>query len=125
MRSMSACAPGQTLKPGWWPLRFIGKAERRLPKPPCISPEIERQGAAAARDGGNRCARGLTSLRYSAMAIVSQTAIDLWVKRGTRKLGDRSKSSARIAGSSLGMMVSSNARPANLHKSHPLRDHEE
>src|SRR6476659_948062 len=64
MRSMSACAPVHTLKPGWRALRFIGSAERKLLKPECISPQMERQRARAVRSFGSRPARGLTSLRY-------------------------------------------------------------
>src|SRR5258707_5880781 len=42
IRSISAWAPAHTLKPGKCALMFIGSAERRLAKPECISPEIER-----------------------------------------------------------------------------------
>jgi hypothetical protein len=39
---MSPRAPAQDLKPGKCALMFIGNAERRLLKPECISPQIER-----------------------------------------------------------------------------------
>src|ERR1700730_2320348 len=64
MRSMSACAPDQILKPEWRALRFIGSAERKLVNPECISPQIERQRARAGRSAGSSPASGLTSLRY-------------------------------------------------------------
>jgi hypothetical protein len=119
MRSMSACAPGHTLKPGWWALRFTGRADRRLLNPACISPQIERQRARAARSAGRRAAPGNRSLRYSAMASVSQTVIPSWVNRGTRNEGDSSNSSARMEGSSFGTTSSRNARPAIRQRSQP------
>src|SRR5258708_19882818 len=67
-RAMSAAAPAHILNPGKRPLMFIGKAERRLLKPECISPQIERQAARAARLLGSSAASGFTSLRYSAIA---------------------------------------------------------
>src|SRR5260370_771512 len=103
---------------------FIGNADRRLLKPECISPEIERQRARSARAVGTRPAFGFISLRYSAIARVSQTLTPAWVKRGTRKEGDSSSSSARTEGSSLRLCSSSKSRPANLHRSHPRNDHE-
>ena len=96
-RSMSACAPAHTLKPGWWALRFIGSAERRLAKPECISPQIARQWARAARSAGSRPASGFASARYSAMASVSQTLAPSCVRQGTRNDGDSSSSSARAS----------------------------
>src|SRR6516164_9000870 len=71
IRSMSAWAPAQTLKPGCRALTFIGSAERRLPNPECISPETERQRARSARALGNNPASGQSSLRYSPIASVS------------------------------------------------------
>ena len=103
---------------------FIGSAERRLLKPECISPEIERQRARSARVCGTRPASGLSSLRYSAMASVSQTLTPAWVRRGTRKEGESSSSSARTEGSSLRLCSSSKSRPANLHRSQPRSDQE-
>jgi hypothetical protein len=58
MRSMSPRAPAQALKPGKCALMFIGNAERRLLKPECISPQIERQWARCARSVGNNPASG-------------------------------------------------------------------
>src|SRR5271169_4371297 len=89
IRSISACAPAHTLKPAWRALRFIGKAERKLPKPECISPQIERHRARAARLAGNNPALGLSSLRYSAIAKVSHTLIPSWVRHGTKIDGER------------------------------------
>src|SRR3546814_10438960 len=45
---------------------------------------------------------GFSSLRYSAIARVSQIETLPSVSRGTRKEGDSSSSSARMSGSSLG-----------------------
>src|SRR5215468_2524150 len=103
---------------------FIGKAERRLMKPECISPETDRQSARAATSGGSRPASGYSSLRYSAMASVSHTLTDPLVSDGTRKEGDRSSSSARVEGSSEGTTCSSKSSPASLHNNQPRSDHE-
>src|SRR6516225_3634191 len=103
---------------------FMGKAERRLIKPECISPEIERQRARADTSWGSRPASGNSSLRYSAMASVSHTLTDPLISDGTRKDGDRSRSSARIEGSSEGAMSSSKSSPAILHNNQPRSDHE-
>src|SRR5271169_2921921 len=86
--SISACAPAQTLKSGWRAFRFIGKAERILAKPECISPQIERQRARAPCLAGNSPAFGLTSFKYSAIARVSHTRMPSCVKDGTRIDGD-------------------------------------
>jgi poly(3-hydroxybutyrate) depolymerase len=43
MRLKSACARCQILKPGKSPCKFTGRAERKAPKPACISPQIDRQ----------------------------------------------------------------------------------
>jgi hypothetical protein len=43
MRSISPCAPAHDLNPGKRALMFIGSADRKLLKPECISPQIERQ----------------------------------------------------------------------------------
>src|SRR5215472_12826930 len=103
---------------------FIGKAERRLRKPECISPETERQSARAAASLGSRPAPGNSSLRYSAMASVSHTLTDPLVSDGTRNEGDSSKSSARVDGSSWGATCSSKSRPAILHSNQPRSDQE-
>src|SRR5438270_13216461 len=95
-RSISACAPAQILKPGWRAFRFIGSAERRLAKPECISPEIARQCARAARSLGRRPALGLISARYSAIASVSQTDVPSCSRQGTRKDGDKRNCLARL-----------------------------
>src|SRR5215467_7559699 len=122
MRSMSAKAPAQTLKPGWCAFRFIGNAERKLEKPECISPDIERHRARALSFFGNSPASGKISLRYSAIASVSQILRPLWVRHGTRKDGESSRSSARVEGSSLATICSSKSRPANLQSSQPRSD---
>src|SRR5258707_13600114 len=95
-RATSAAAPAHILNPGKCPLMFIGRAERRLLKPECISPQIERQRARAGRLVGNSPASGFTSLRYSAIASVSHTLTDPWVRRGTRNDGDSNSNSARV-----------------------------
>src|SRR6266849_2198551 len=88
MRSMSACAPDQILKPEWRALRFIGNADRKLVNPECISPQIERQRARAGCSAGSSPAFGLTSLRYSAIAKVSQILVPSCVRHGTRIDGE-------------------------------------
>mgnify|MGYP003694652663 CR=1 FL=1 len=125
MRSISACAPDQILKPEWRALRFIGSADRKLANPECISPQIERQRRAAGRSAGSSPAFGRTSLRYSAIARVSQILMPSWVRQGTRIEGDSSSSSARFAGSSTGTTSSTNSTPAIRHNSHPRSDHEQ
>src|SRR3546814_1804572 len=60
MRSISAWAPAQILKPGKCAFRFIGRAERRLEKPECISPLIDRQWARATRSVGSSPALGFS-----------------------------------------------------------------
>src|SRR5581483_4778915 len=123
-RSMSACAPAQTLKSGWCAFTFIGSAERRLEKPECISPETERQCARAVRACGSSPASGRISLRYSAIASVSQTLMPLWLRQGTRNDGDNNNNSARVEGSLLATVCSSNSSPAILHSSQPRSDQE-
>src|SRR5260370_38994083 len=123
-RATSASAPAHTLNPGKWPLMFIGKAERRLLKPECISPQIERQRARAARFFGSSPAPGFTSLRYSAIASGSQTLTAPWVRHGTRNEGDSSNYSARMVGSSLMSICSSKSRLAILHNNQPRSDQE-
>src|SRR5271168_2716167 len=125
MRSMSACAPDHILKPGRWALRFIGSADRRLVNPECISPQIERQRARAARSAGTSPPFGFTSLRYSAIASVSQILMPLWVRQGTRIDGESNSNSARFAGSSAATTSSTKSRPAILHNSQPRSDQEE
>src|SRR3546814_7713760 len=89
--SISAWGPAQILKPVKCAFRFIGRAERRLEKPECISPLIDRQWARATRSVGSSPALGFSSLRYSAIARVSQIETLPSVSRGTRKEGDRSE----------------------------------
>ena len=122
---MSAWAPAHTLKPSWRALRFIGSAERRLAKPECISPQTARQWARAAGSAGSRPASGLISFRYSPIARVSQTLTLSCSRQGTRKEGDSSKSSARVAGSSIGATRSAKSSPAILHSNQPRSDQEE
>src|SRR6266849_2766346 len=102
----------------------MGNAERRLMKPECISPEIARQSARAATSWGRRPVSGRNSLRYSAIASVSHTLTDPLVSDGTRKEGDRSKSAARLEGSSEGATCASKSSPAILHSNQPRSDHE-
>src|ERR1700681_1822563 len=103
---------------------FIGSAERKLLKPECISPEIERQRARSAGAAGMSPASGFNSFRYSAMASVSQTLTPSQTRQGTKKEGESRSSSARVDGSSLRACRSSKSRPANLQRSHPRSDQE-
>src|SRR5215467_767098 len=101
---------------------FIGKAERRLLKPECISPETARQIARAAASCGSNPAFGNNSLRYSAIASVSQTLTDPLISDGTKKEGDNNSSSARVEGSSAAATSSWKSSPAILHSSQPRSD---
>jgi hypothetical protein len=65
-------------------LRFIGSAERRLVNPECISPQIERQQARAARSANSSPRLRPHFSRYSAIAKVSQILTPSWVRQGTR-----------------------------------------
>lgn len=103
---------------------FIGSAERMFAKPECISPEMERQWARTARSAGSNPASGKTSLRKEAMANVSHTVTSSCTRRGTRKEGDSSSSSALASGSSVGTRSSSKERPAILHSNQPRMDQE-
>src|ERR1700709_797880 len=84
IRSISACARDQILKLGKWPFRLTGSEARKGVNPEWISPQIERQGGRKTRSEGNKPASGMTSLRYSAIAKVSQTVAPSWRKQGTR-----------------------------------------
>ena len=125
IRSMSASARAHTLWPGKARLRFIGSAERRLENPECISPEIARQCARAARSAGRSPAPGIVSCRYSAIASVSHTLIPSCVRHGTRIDGERSSSSLRAFASSGATMTSSNSSPAKRARSQPRNDQDE
>jgi len=125
MRSMSAMARVHTLWPGKSPLRFIGSAERRLAKPECISPQIARQCARAARSSGRSPLPGTVSARYSPIARVSHTFTPSCVRHGTRMLGASNRISWRASGSSGATITSSKARPAKRAMSHPRKDHDE
>src|SRR5215468_3835623 len=124
-RSMSACARDQILKLGKWPFRFTGSEARSVEKPEWISPQIERQCARCTRSAGSNPASGQTSLRYSAIASVSQTVAPSWRRHGTRIEDDSSRISARAEGSSGAVTISSNSRPANFASSQPRNDHDE
>ena len=54
-------------------VRLAHSEERMAEKPECISPQMARQCARAARSAGSKPAFGLTSFRYSPMASVSHT----------------------------------------------------
>ena len=73
MRSMSASAFDQTLKPAKWPLMFIGSAWRSETKPECISPQIGAGMRARRPIPGQKPFFGAISCRNSPMASVSQT----------------------------------------------------
>src|SRR5262249_28514046 len=120
-----ACARVQILKPGKWPFRLTGNDARNVVKPEWISPEIERQCARWMRSAGKRPASGRTSLRYSAIASVSQTVAPSCRRHGTRMVGEINKISARAEGSSGAMTISSNGSPENLVSSQPRSDQDE
>src|SRR3954447_5419679 len=124
-RSMSDCARDQILKLGKWPFRLTGSDARSVVKPEWISPQIERQCARSTRSAGNRPASGMTSLRYSAIAIVSHTVAPSCRRQGTRIDDDNSRISALAEASSGAVMISSNSRPENLASNQPRSDHEE
>src|ERR1700732_4922241 len=124
-RSISACARDQILKPGKCPLRLTGSEARSVVKPEWISPQIERQCARKTRSAGNKPASGLTSLRYSAIASVSQTVAPSCRRHGTRIDDDNSRISARAEASSGAVMTSSNGNPENLVNSQPRSDQDE
>ena len=94
-------------------------------KPEWISPQIDRQWARWTRSAGNRPASGITSLRYSPIASVSQTVAPSWRRQGTRIDDDSSRISARADASSGAVMTSSNSRPENLVSSQPRSDQDE
>ena len=122
---MSPSARAHTLWPGKVRFRFIGSAERRLEKPECISPQIARQCARAARSAGSRPASGRVSFRYSAIASVSQTLMPSSVRQGTRMDGERSSSSLRASASSGATITSSKSSPAKRARSQPRNDQDE
>src|SRR6266480_703924 len=124
-RSISACARDQILKPGKWPLRLTGSEALSVVKPEWISPQIERQCARSTRSAGSRPASGQTSLRYSAIASVSQTVAPWCLRQGTRIDDDNSRISARADASSGAVTTSSNSSPENLVSSQPRSDHDE
>ena len=124
-RSISACARDQILKPGKWPFRFTGSEARSVVKPEWISPQIERQCARWMRSAGNRPASGMTSLRYSPIASVSQMVAPSWRRHGTRIEDDSSRISARADASSGAVTTSSNSIPENFANSQPRSDQDE
>src|SRR6478609_207537 len=124
-RAMSAWARDQILKPGKCPLRLTGSEARSVVKPEWISPQIERQCARWMRSEGKRPASGITSLRYSAIASVSQTVEPSCRRHGTRIDDDSSRISARADASSGAVTTSSNDRPENFVSSQPRSDHDE
>src|ERR1700688_2734775 len=124
-RSISACARDQILKPGKWPFRLTGSEARKVVKPEWISPQIERQCARKMRSEGSSSAFGMTSLRYSDIASVSQTVAPSCRRHGTRIEDDSSRISARAEASSGAVMTSSNGSPENLVSSQPRSDQDE
>src|ERR1700743_430830 len=124
-RSISACARDQILKFGKWPFRLTGSEARSVVNPEWISPQIERQCAREMRSAGSNLASGMISLRYSAIASVSQTTAPSCRRQGTRIEDDSSRISARAEASSGAVTISSNSRPENLVRSQPRSDHDE
>src|SRR3954469_22413417 len=125
MRSISACARDQILKPGKCPFRLTGSEARSVVKPEWISPEIERQWARWTRSAGNSPESGIASLRYSAIASVSQTVAPSWRRHGTRIEDDSSRISARADASSGAVTISSKSSPENFVSSQPRIDQDE
>src|SRR5258706_11835142 len=103
----------------------MGSAERRLEKPECISPQIERQRARAARSSGSSPAFGFNSFRYSPIASVSHILTLPCLSEGTRNEGERRSNSARVDGSSIGAVSSAKSSPAMRHSNQPRRHQEE
>src|SRR5882672_2896371 len=124
-RSISPFARAHILWPGKDILRFIGSAERRLLKPECISPQMARQWARAAGLDGSRPLFDFNSLRYSAIARVSQTLTPSCVRHGTRMDGDNSSNSLRESTSSGGIIRSLKSSPTKRASSHPRNDQDE
>ncbi len=125
IRSISACAELQTVNPGLWNRRFIGSEDRSAENPECISPEIDRHLARAAFSFGSICASGYNSLRYSAIAKVSQTVTSPWIKHGTKMDEVRISSSSFARGSSGETRSSTKSIPDKRAKRYPRSDHEE
>src|SRR6201985_1503240 len=124
-RSISACARDQILKFGKWPFKLTGSEARSVVKPEWISPQIERECARETASARGNPASGMTSLRYSAIASVSQTVAPSCRRHGTRIDDDSSRISARAEGSSGATTTSSNSSPENLVSSQPRSDHDE
>src|SRR5580698_9844937 len=124
-RSISACARDQILKLGKCPFKLTGSEARSVVKPEWISPQIERQCARKTRSAGSNFASGITSLRYSAIASVSQTVEPSCRRQGTRIEDDNSNISARADASSGAVTTSSNSSPENLVSSQPRSDQDE
>ena len=125
MRSMSACAPLTTRKPGWCALRFIGSAERRFAKPECISPQIERQCARAA---GRRAAAprraDLVQVLGDRERVPDRDAAVVEARheergREEQQLGPRRRLVGRRQDA-----ARRPSRPANRHSRNPRSDHE-
>src|SRR5690348_11828626 len=87
---------------------FMGMADRRFWKPPCSSALTDRQWARAGGSSGSKAEVGCVSLRYSAMARVSQTFKFPISREGTRNDGDNWSSSARVDASSMLKILSMN-----------------
>ena len=125
MRSMSAFAPLKTRKAGWKARRFIGRAERRLTKPECISPEIERQWARSATLPGRKPASGKVSrevLGDGERVPDDHVAVaQARHQEGRRQVQQLRPAAGIRAGQDLGLEV----EPAIRQISQPRRDHEE
>ena len=123
--SISACADDHTVKPGRLNRKFIGKDERKAANPECISPEIERHLALAWFSRGSIPASGKFSLRYSAMAIVSQTLTSVCSRQGTRIEEVRISNSSFARGSSAATLSSLKVIPESLARRKPRKDQDE
>jgi hypothetical protein len=125
MKAMSARGPDHSAKFGRCARMFIGSEERNASKPECISPEIDRQRARAARSSGYMPASGKRSLRYSAIASVSQTSIPSCTRQGMRMVELCSRSSAFAPGSSGETCSSTKSTPESRASRKPRSDQEE
>src|ERR1700753_3165265 len=104
---------------------LTGSDDRKVAKPEWISPQIERQCAAAIRSDGKRPASGKRSLRYSPIASVSHTVAPSCRRQGIRIDDDSSRISARADASSGAVTTSSNSSPENLVSSQPSSDQDQ
>jgi hypothetical protein len=107
----------------------MGQAERKALKPECISAEIERAMARAARPRGHTGRSGRISAMYSMMASESQTATLPSTRAGTLPAAEYLRTSAFHSGVSIGSVkgtsTSSNGTPSWRMRIQGLSDQDE